>query len=190
MHGSSEVVGPTFMMRLQPFDRRRMTGFEAGARRRRFFARPDPFPAPSPLPFTSTGGLPRPNFRFEGPPRGGSAPFGRSEAGARVCVKSKRSEILLGENVQKEGRSTGGRIEGKERKTYALLRKFGKVSRTGKRSGRGGRTLSGCGVGPRGGRFRKAEKEGEKLFGKEVAEGFGKTRGRAFTPFVSVESLL
>lgn len=30
MHGSSEVVGPTFMMRLQPFDRRRMTGFAVG----------------------------------------------------------------------------------------------------------------------------------------------------------------
>ena len=139
-------------------------------------------PAPSSLPFTSTGGLPRPNFRFEGPPRGRSAPFGRSEAGARVCVKSKRSEILLGENVQKEGRSTRGGIEGKERKTYALLRKFGKVSRTGKRSGRGRRTLSGCGVGTRGGRFRKAKKEEGGPLGMRSPRGREKRSGEVPPP--------
>ena len=161
MHGSSEVVGPTFMMRLQPFDRRRMTGFAVGlslcggakasvrpsfsrrsnrtrrprsppsspsshprrtfpllpakesAWQRRLPTYPASFPAPSSRSGASIRGLTRANFRFAGPPRGCSHPFGRSEAGANVCAKSKRSEILLGENVQKEGGPPRGESAGK-----------------------------------------------------------------------------
>ena len=154
MHGSSEVVGPTFMMRLQPFDRRRMTGFAVGlslcggekasvllslsplseigrfvvaplvvfliaprtgifapsrekeAPQRRSFALASLFPAPWCLAFAPSVDSRRPNFRFGGQPRGRSPPFGRPEAGAHVCVKSKRSKILLGENVQIGSRSS------------------------------------------------------------------------------------